>query len=255
MNNNIISYQKIIESIPPKKLSNLSQKKIFFGHHSVGFNIIDGINDIMLINKNINLKIKETIDLKDFSMPVFAHSRIGQNKNWLSKINDFQSKIRNNLGDNLDIAFFKFCYVDITEETDVKKVFETYNQIMVNLEKEFPKTLFIYTTIPLRTTTTSWKTLIKKLIGSDYIWEYADNIKRNEFNEMIRHKYGETERLFDIAVAESTYSDGTQESFEKDGKRYASLIPIFTEDGGHLNEQGRKIIAAYLLKILSNVKD
>ena len=170
--------------------------------------------------------------MNDFSEPIFAHSRVGQNQDWQSKINDFQSKIQNASGDNIDIAFFKFCYVDITEKTDVQKLFESYKKTMDNLQQEFPKTVFIYATAPLRTVNTTWKTQIKKLLGKDNIWEFADNIKRNKFNDMIRKEYGGTGRLFDIAYAESTYPDGTQKTFENKGKIYASLVPEYTNDGG-----------------------
>jgi len=247
------SYQNTIALISGKDWDELSRKKIYFGHQSVGFNIIDGIKDIMSENKKIDLNIKETEDLNDFSKPIFAHSRVGKNANISSKLEDFENLIRQGLGEKIDIAFFKFCYVDITEKTDVQKLFESYKQTMNNLQKEFPKTIFIFATVPLRTVITTWKTGIKKLFGKDYIWEYADNIKRNEFNEMIRHEYATSGRLFDIARAESTYPDGSQEIFKLNGKRYASLIPEYTNDGGHLNKKGGKAIAAHLIALLAKI--
>ena len=45
-----------LEDISISKLSELSQKKIFFGHQSVGRNIINGIIDIM----NDIIKVKKT---------------------------------------------------------------------------------------------------------------------------------------------------------------------------------------------------
>ena len=247
------SYQNLVNSISEKNWVALAHKKTYFGHQSVGFNIIDGIKDIMSENKKIDLNIKETEDLNDFSKPIFAHSRVGKNANISSKLEDFENLIRQGLGEKIDIAFFKFCYVDITEKTDVQKLFESYKQTMNNLQKEFPKTIFIFATVPLRTVITTWKTGIKKLFGKDYIWEYADNIKRNEFNEMIRHEYATSGRLFDIARAESTYPDGSQEIFKLNGKRYASLIPEYTNDGGHLNKKGGKAIAAHLIALLAKI--
>jgi len=91
------------------------------------------------------------------------------------------------------------------------------------------------------------------LIGKEHIWEYADNIKRNEFNDLIRQEYGDSRRLFDIARAESTYLDGNRETFEKDGERYEALVPIFTNDGGHLNEMGRKVVAAHMLRVIADI--
>ena len=45
------SYQNIVDSVSKKNWDWLSNKKIYFGHQSVGFNIIDGIKDIMSENK------------------------------------------------------------------------------------------------------------------------------------------------------------------------------------------------------------
>ena|SRR6056297_40050 len=247
------TYQKIIDSIPAQQWEKLSRQKIYFGHQSVGFNIMDGVADIMADNAAINFNIKETSDLSDFDQPVFAHSRNGENRDWQSKIDGFHDKINSGLGKKADIAFFKLCYVDITGETDAQKLFESYRQTMKQLEKEFPDTVFLHTTAPLKTTKTSWKIWIKKLIGKEHIWEYADNIKRNEFNDLIRQEYGDSRRLFDIARAESTYLDGNRETFEKDGERYEALVPIFTNDGGHLNEMGRKVVAAHMLRVIADI--
>ncbi|MDZ7833609.1 MAG: hypothetical protein U5L07_17825 [Desulfobacterales bacterium] len=242
---------KILEGISDQQWKPVSDQKIYFGHQSVGFNIMDGVADIMEGNDAIDLTIKETSDLSDFDEPVFAHSRNGENRDWQSKIDGFHNKINNGLGDNADIAFFKFCYVDIKGETDVAKLFESYRQTMGELQKAYPDTVFLHTTAPLKTTKTSWKTWIKKLIGKELIWEYADNIKRNEFNELVRGEYEASGKLLDIARIESTRPDGTRETFEMDGSTYAALVPSYTYDGGHLNETGRRMVAAYLLKLLA----
>ena len=246
---------KTMDAVSEQTWSLLSEKKIYFGHQSVGFNIVDGIKDIMAENEKIDLNIKETNDISAFSEPVFAHSRVGQNTDLSSKIEAFEQTIRKGVGEKADIAFFKFCYLDITEETNVQKLFESYKQTMDKLQKEFPETVFLYATVPLRTVNTSWKTWIKKLIGKDYIWEYADNIKRNEFNSMIRKAYEDTGRVFDIARAESTYTDGNRETFSYKGNDYAALVPAYTNDGGHLNELGRRQVAAHLLALMADVQE
>lgn len=244
-------YMKTIASITEAQWEKLSAQNIYFGHQSVGFNIMDGIADIMKEKESIRFTIKEGSALSSHEAPVFAHSKNGENRDWQSKVDAFKTKFENGLGKTADIAFFKFCYVDIMEETDVDKVFTYYIQTMKALQKEFPNITFIYTTTPLKTAKESWKTWIKKLIGKDHIWEYAANIKRNEFNERVREEYQESGKLFDIARAESTYLDGSRETFEKDGKAYEALVPAFTNDGGHLNELGRRVVAAHLLKILA----
>lgn len=232
----------------------LSQQKIYFGHQSVGFNIVDGIKDIMKENEKLTLNIKETSDPKDFSAPIFAHSRVGQNTDLKSKIEAFEQTINQGIGEKADIAFFKFCYVDIKEQTDVRALFASYQQTIDNLQKTYPDTVFLYATVPLRTVETTWKTWIKKKLGKDHIWEYADNIKRNEFNEMLRNEYGDTNRLFDIAHAESTNADGKSETFTFKGVEYEALIPEYTDDGGHLNATGRRQVAKHLLTVMAGLQ-
>ena len=51
-----------IDDIPREHWAQLAQKKIFFGHRSVGYNIIDGIKDIMAERPYIKLNIVETSD-------------------------------------------------------------------------------------------------------------------------------------------------------------------------------------------------
>ncbi len=102
-------------------------------------------------------------------------------------------------------------------------------------------------------TKTSIKTWIKKIIGKKDIWEYDDNIKRNQYNQLLKEYYEGKEPVFDLAKIESTYPDGKRCTFEKDGKTYYSLVSEYTSDGGHLNEKGRKIVAEKLLVFLANL--
>ena len=71
MGNNIMSQEvvmfKNIKDVPAEKWKKLAKKKIYFGHQSVGFNIMDGVQDVLKENPQIELKIVETrkaVDLK-----------------------------------------------------------------------------------------------------------------------------------------------------------------------------------------------
>ena len=239
--------------IPAASWERLSKKKIYFGHHSVGFNIIDGIRDLMEENPQIKLNIVETADPGDFKAGIFAHSRVGENVDPKSKIDAFANFIEQGIGSIADIAFFKFCYVDFDSNTDVKKIYEDYKDAMSRMKKRYPAVTFLHVTVPLRTTKTTWKTTLKKLIGKKDIWEYADNVPRNEFNELLMKEYDGKEPIFNLAQIESTFPDGRRSSFTKDGKTYYSLVPDYTYDGGHLNEKGRKKLAEQLLIFLAKL--
>ena len=122
-----------------QQLDQLAGKKIYFGHQSVGFNIIDGIKDILSRNSGLKLNIKETRDLRDFSAPIFAHSVIGRNREPVSKIEDFKKILESGIGDKVDIAFFKFCFVDVIANTDIDNLFKYYVSTVSALEAEYPK--------------------------------------------------------------------------------------------------------------------
>ena len=84
-----VSYRKL-RDVPREKWDKLSQKKIFFGHQSVGRNILEGLEKVLKAVPEIRLEIKETSDPRDFQGPVFAHARIGQNRDPQGKIEHFR---------------------------------------------------------------------------------------------------------------------------------------------------------------------
>ncbi len=248
-----ISYDAI-KDIPASSWEKLSQKKIYFGHHSVGVNIIDGISDLMKENPQIKLNIKETNNPSDFDGPVFGHSGVGRNTDPKSKVDAFTNYMAQGIGAKADISFFKFCYVDIARDTDVNKVFSNYKKSIARVKTQNQKYLILHITIPLTMKPTGIKTFIKRLIGKP-IWGDDKNVKRNEFNELLENEYKGKAPIFDLAKIESTFPDGRRCTFTKDGKTYYSLVPEYTYDGGHLNEKGRKIIAEQLLIFLANLSD
>ena len=239
---------KLNNNISEKMLEKIAEKKIYFGHQSVGFNILDGVNDILKETPNIKLNIVKTSDSALLKTPILAHSPIGLNDEPESKTQDFANKMKNGLGNNADIAFFKFCYVDITSRTDIDKVFSDYKKNIENLKKEYPATKFIHVTVPLTVSKPTIKTFVKKLMGRQ-----DNNIKRNLFNEKLQKEYEGNDPVFDLAKTESTYPNGSRASFTSGGANYYSLVPEYTDDGGHLNERGRKVVALELLNFLSNL--
>jgi len=244
-----------IKDVPESAWEKLAQKKIYFGHQSVGNNIIEGIKDVMKENTQIKLNIIEISNPADFnSDSIFAHSRVGKNVDPKSKTESFSEFVRQGIGDKADIAFFKFCYVDIEEGTDIDDLFNDYKTKMTQMEKNYPNVIFIHMTVPLKVTKINWKTWIKELIGKGEMWEYDGNIERNDYNGLVRKKYVTNGYLFDLSGIESTNSDGSRSSFTYDGKIYYSLVPEYTNDGGHLNEKGRKIVAEQLLIFLTELE-
>ena len=247
-----------VENIPESAWMRLSKRKYYFGHQSVGYNIIDGINDIMKENPKVQINIVDTKDPSMLKEGVLAHSSVGQNTDPVSKLVDFARTMENGIGDKADYAFMKFCYVDFSTNTDVKKVFNEYRKTHDELKHKYPETTFIHVTTPLTSKQSDLKTLtknlIKRVIGRP-VRTYKDNIKRNEFNNMIRDEYNEKALVFDLAKIEATYPDGEMLKITKEGNTFPNMVPAYTYDGGHLNENGRKRIAEQLLIYLANLPE
>lgn len=223
----------------------VAEKNIYFGHQSVGFNMLDGIKDILSNRQDSRLKIIKSKNESVFQGSVFAHYPIGENSDPESKIDDFK-KTMSKIGSKVDIAFFKFCFLDINKTTDVDKVFETYKHTMTELKKEFPRVKFIHVTVPLTVTKFSLRNTINKIIGRK-----DNNVIRGQYNKKLIVEYAGKEPIFDLAAIESTYSDGSRSEFTENSKLYYSLAPEYAADNGHLNELGRKLAASELLKLLS----
>ncbi len=247
-----VSYGSL-KDVPEAAWKKLSEKKIYFGHQSVGFNIMDGITDLMKDYPQIKLNLVETDKPANFNEGIFAHSRVGKNVDPKSKIDEFVRLIDQGIGKKADAATLKFCYVDIQAESDVENIFSEYSNSVDILRNKYPGMTIVHFTEPLTVVKTTWKTRLKKILGKKDIWEYADNIKRNQYNELLLKKYGGKEPILDIAEIESTFPDGKRVTFSLDGKIYYAMAREYTKDGGHLNEQGRKKVAEQLLLLLANL--
>ena len=227
----------------------LSTMKIYFGHQSVGYNIMAGVDDLARKNEMLAINIKETNDPADFNQPVFAHSLVGRNEDPLFKINNFKEIIDSGIGNKVNIAFFKFCYVDITRETDLNSLFDSYVQAMEYLVFAYPQVTFLYVTVPVRVKPAGIKNKIRNILnisGPDL----EDGLARNRFNIMMRNKYGRTGKLFDLAKYESFYA---HETIDQIKQKEMFLISAYSNDGKHLNAYGREVIAGQLLLFLSSL--
>ena len=241
-----------IKEVPAEAWQKLAQKKIYFGHQSVGYNIMDGVRDIMNKYPQTKLNVVETLKPEDFKNPLFAHSPIGQNFDLNAKSSDFMALMDKGVGNAVDVSFFKYCFVDITNETNVEKLFDEYKTRMSMVKDKYPKVIFVHITVPLTTKQHGLKGFIKKIMGRP-IGGYEDNINRHLFNERIRKEYAGKEPVFDLAAIEATYPDGSAAIFESNGKTYPRFVSEYTDDGGHLNEHGRKKDAEQLLILLANL--
>ena len=222
-----------------------SSLRIFFGHQSVGYNIIDGMSDV---TKAFN--IIESVEIPE-EEAFFLHSSIGENTKPETKINEF-SEIISRIGGNCDAAFLKFCYIDISAGTDVEALFKSYKETIEDLKDIYPEIIFIHFTAPLTTIQTGPKAIVKRILGRSI--GVDENIQRQRYNELLRNEYSGKDLVLDIAAIESTKLNGERVQNETAGYVYYSMFHEYTDDGGHLNKKGREIVAENLIKLLSNLK-
>lgn len=237
------------DRLPQKVWGSVAKKKIYFGHMSVGFNILDGVHDLAR-EERITLNIVETSDPAAFGKAIFAHSPIGENAHPLTKIDQFRRVLESGVGDKADVALFKFCYVDIEGGTDVATLIAAYDRAIQDLQARYPRLRIAVVTAPLTAVPKGLKTSLKKLLGRGEP-DKAANAKREAFNAHLRERYGD--RVFDLAALESTAPTGERVMFEAGGQTFAAMEPSYTDDGGHLNATGRKAVAAGLLRFLAGL--
>lgn len=243
-----------MSEVPMSTWEKLSQKRIYFGHQSLGNNIITGIEETMKSNPSVQLRVVKFRDIGSIDQPGLVHEEIGKNDYPLSKTKAFHDRLQGGLGDRTDIAFLKFCFWDIRSLTDARDVFKNYEETISVLRAQYPKTTFVHFTIPLMAYQTGIVVGAKRMLNLPVEWD-IDNIKRSELNALILREYAGKEPVFDVATIESTLPDGSLVSFSHQGKSYSYLAQVYTTDGGHLNEEGRKRVAEQLLITLAHVAE
>ena len=244
-----------IDDVPKEYWAKLAEKKIFFGHQSVGYNIIGGITDIINERDYIKLNVIEAREPAAFDQPVFAHSQVGMNTDPFSKIKRFGEIMDAGVGSKADIAFFKFCYVDIMRDSDPQEIFDGYSAVMEELKDRYPNVKFLHVTVPIRSAPKgakkNLKQTVKLLIGRPGFWE--DNMMRRRYNDLLNDVYSKTGPFFDLALIESVNAGGFRCHAVKGAEKVYVMAPEYTEDGGHLNSEGRKKVAEQLLIILAEM--
>ena len=229
--------------------------RVFFGHQSVGSNIIAGLEDIQQRQPAIRLNIIDTRDPARMTPGVFAQTAIGRNGRPQEKTDDFAKVLDGGMGDRADVALFKLCYVDINEATDFEPLFQRYRETMTRLQREHPNVTIVWCTVPLTTVERGPKSRVKALLGRA-LWGYQENARREQYNDMLRQAAGAAQPrvpLLDLARIESTLPDGRSASFMMNGRPIACLAECYTHDGGHLNEVGRMIAAREMLLALARI--
>jgi hypothetical protein len=234
-------------------LDTLSHSRIFFGHQSVGRNLIQGLSDLSQADHSgLRIVRLETIATPEADAQTgFFHTDIGVNSDPIGKVKAFKGFLLQQQP-GFDAALLKFCYVDLGADGmhDPSALLDQYAQSVAEIRAAQPGLRLIHVTSPLRADPPGRRTAVKRLLhlSTD---EDADNIVRNSFNADLRRRFA-GEPIFDIAEVESTLPDGTRTFFTRDGERIYTLANLYTDDGGHLNAIGRQYVSAAFARAIAN---
>ncbi len=221
-------------------IARASRVRVFFGHMSVGENILSGVTALsadraagapQLVSFPLGGPLPEVPQTG-----ALVHTGIGDNGDPLGKLANFDRLLRSGLGDRVDVAVLKFCYIDINAGTDVDALARAYRTTLDTLERDYPQVTFLHSTAPLMAAPSGLKDTVKSWLGKD------DNVARERYSALIRDAYP-ADRLFDIAAIEGTDPDGT---------RRPALYAGYTTDGGHLNEAASALVADEFLRLIAD---
>jgi hypothetical protein len=232
------------------ELETLSRRRVFFGHQSVGVNVMDGLR-ALASQQGVELRIAEVST--GLPAATFGHAFVGENGRPRTKLHGFARAVDAGAAAGADIALVKFCFVDVKADTDVAALFAEYQATLAQLRARHPGTVFVHVTVPLTTIPGGAAATMKRMMGRAAP-ELLENVRRDDYNALLRKAYGGKEPLFDLARVEASRPDGTAETLEWQGRHVPSLVPAFSDDGGHLNAEGQRRAARDLVAVLARVQ-
>jgi hypothetical protein len=229
----------------------LAKRRIFFGHQSVGQNIVDGVTEVLAANPKIRLTVVASKDLDATKAAGFYHANVGRNEFPDEKEEEFATIADRAFASAGGVGMVKLCFVDVHADTDPQALFAAYQRRMAELVARRPGLTLVHFTMPLTTVRRSrgyWK---KRLLGRTT--EEDLNKIRNRYNTLLRAAYQGREPVFDVARLESTRPDGSRAFTVRGTDTVYMLAEQYTNDDGHLTAAPRRMVAEQLLIFLAQL--
>lgn len=240
-------------SASPAQLEEVSKLTVFFGHQSVGRNLLAALPGVYAAE---GLPAPQIIESESpVTGLVFQHTNIHRNQDPLGKIAAFDRILRTGVADAVDVAILKLCYVDFHHGHDIQQVFDAYRSTLEALERDYPDVTFVHSTVPLTTDRGirgRAEDRINRLLGRGTRLGVEHNVVRERYNTWLRGTYADSGRLFDIAAIQSTRLDGTRIKGTLGGQPFYSMDWAHASDSGHLNEAGAAIAVSALLATIAD---
>ncbi len=240
-----------LADVPTAAWERLAERQVFFGHQSVGGNLVDGLATTLRAHPGIRLTIQETKEFGTVDAPAFRHAAVGRNYHPIEKLDEFARIVAAAPAEADPLAMVKLCYVDVETNPDADALFAEYQRRIAAIRAQAPHLTIVHVTMPL-TIIENWKgrlvtTVLRRPSARGH------NAVRHRYNELLRAAYAGKEPLFDIAELESTRSDGTRAAFRFRGETIPMLAPEHASDGAHLTPAAAARFAEQLLVTLATV--
>lgn len=232
-------------------IDRISTKRIFFGHQSVGFDLLKGIKQLAT-TVDIPIKIVKVETASGIKSATISHMFLPENGKPLLKLKKFEEALEAN-NTNIDIALMKFCFIDFNETTDAKTLFDHYQSTINKLKVKHPEITFVHITTPLHIVEGGLKAKLKYWMGIAPLYGTFENLHREEYNNLLRQAYQGHEPFFDIAHFESLSPEGKVTSVSWKGNVIPVMTPEYSTDGGHLNNKGNLKATREFISVLASI--
>lgn len=220
------------------ELATLAGVAIYFGHQSVGGQLMDAVATLLAGNAGPEPTLLAAPEASQIDPGDWAHAYIGQNQAPLTKLDAFRAALSGPIGGRVQIAFVKLCYVDAysTAAESPSGLFASYQGMVAAVQAERPGVRLVHVTMPLVT------------VAAESSDGWASNARREAYNDLLRRAYGA--QVFDLALLEATDPTGAVVVNPASGAR--GMYAGWSSDGGHLNAAGAARIGRALVAHLSS---
>ncbi|MBK8943322.1 MAG: hypothetical protein IPM79_38410 [Polyangiaceae bacterium] len=207
------------DALKPDDAKRLKTARIFFGHQSVGNNLIEAA-------KGLGYTFKYALRGADLAAMGLSEAPVADNRDPLRKVKSFaELLVKEKIGERADLAGFKLCYVDFEDQGKTGGLEKAYATRISELRLAYPQLKFFHVTPPLTTDNAGF------------------NKQRLAFGDFLKKTYSEQDIVIDLAAVESQLPDGTPCTLG--GHR--SLCSQYASDNGHLKGDGATRGAKVLL--------
>lgn len=233
------------------ELQALAGRRVFFAHQSVGTNVLEGLRQLAAAS-GVELRIAEARAPGGIPPDTFGHGLVAENGDPRRKLRSFEEAFASGAARGAEIALLKLCYVDFQADADVAGLFAEYQATLARLRARHPGVAFVHVTAPLVTTPGGVRSSLKALLGRPS-QQLLENLRRDDYNALLRRAYAGKEPLFDLAAVEARRPDGSLEAVDWQGRAVPALVAGYSDDGGHLNRDGQLRAARELVRVLASI--